>query len=50
MVKLGYNKAIWALAHRLCLIIWSILHKGQLSSNTGLPSTLKPFSARFNTI
>lgn len=24
----GYNKAIWALAHRICVIIWQILHNG----------------------
>lgn len=24
----GYNKAIWAVAHKLCKIIWNILHNG----------------------
>lgn len=28
IVRLGYAKAIWAIAHRLCLIIWNILHQG----------------------
>jgi transposase len=28
VVRLGYVKAIWAIAHRLCKIIWNILHKG----------------------
>jgi transposase len=28
IVRLGYVKAIWAVAHRLCLIIWNILHQG----------------------
>lgn len=28
IVRLGYNKAIWAIAHRLCRIIWKILHQG----------------------
>ena len=28
LVRLGYNKAIWAIAHRLCRIIWRILHQG----------------------
>jgi transposase len=28
VVRLGYVKAIWAIAHRICLIIWKILHKG----------------------
>jgi transposase len=26
--RLGHNKAIWALAHRLCRLIWKILHQG----------------------
>jgi transposase len=26
--RLGYNKAVWAVAHRLTLIIWNILHRG----------------------
>ena len=28
IVRLGYVKAIWAIAHRLRLIIWKILHQG----------------------
>ena len=28
IVRLGYVKAIWAIAHRLCLILWHILHQG----------------------
>lgn len=27
--RLGYVKAIWAVAHRICLIVWKILHKGE---------------------
>lgn len=27
-VRLGYAKAIWAVAHRLCRIIWKVLHDG----------------------
>jgi transposase len=26
--RLGYNKAIWAVAHRLCRLVWKILHDG----------------------
>ena len=26
--RLGYQKAIWAIAHRLCRVLWLILHKG----------------------
>ena len=28
IVRLGYVKAVWAIAHRLCKIIWNVLHKG----------------------
>jgi len=27
IVRLGYVKAVWAIAHRLCKIVWNILHK-----------------------
>ena len=26
--RLGYNAAIWAIAHRLCRLVWKILHEG----------------------
>lgn len=26
--RLGYNKAVWAVAHRLCRLTWKILHQG----------------------
>jgi hypothetical protein len=26
--RLGHNKTIWAIAHRLCHLIWIILHNG----------------------
>jgi transposase len=26
--RLGYAKAVWAIAHRLCRLIWKILHEG----------------------
>jgi transposase len=28
VVRLGYVKAVWAIAHRMCKIVWNILHKG----------------------
>jgi len=28
IVRLGYVKALWAIAHRLCRIIWNVLHEG----------------------
>jgi transposase len=27
-VRLGHNKAIWAVAHRICRMIWLVLHRG----------------------
>ena len=26
--RLGYKSAIWAIAHRLCRVVWKILHEG----------------------
>jgi transposase len=28
VTRLGHNKAIWAIAHRLCRLTWTILHQG----------------------
>jgi hypothetical protein len=28
MPRLGYQSAIWAVAHRLCRVVWKILHEG----------------------
>jgi transposase len=28
LARIGYKKAIWAIAHRLCRLIWKILHDG----------------------
>jgi transposase len=29
VVRLGYVKAVWAIAHRICKIIWNVLRKGE---------------------
>ena len=26
--RLGYQSAIWSVAHRLCRLVWKILHEG----------------------
>ena len=26
--RLGYQSAVWAIAHRICRIVWKILHEG----------------------
>jgi transposase len=28
VTRMGHNKAIWAIAHRLCRLVWIILHRG----------------------
>lgn len=28
ITRLGYVKAVWAIAHRICKIVWNVLHKG----------------------
>jgi len=35
--RMGYNKAIWAIAHRLCRLIWKVLHDGVHYVEHGLP-------------
>jgi transposase len=37
--RMDYNKAIWAIAHRLCRLIWKILHQGVRYVEHGLPPT-----------
>jgi len=31
--RLGYKQAIWAIAHRLCRLLWMILHQGSATRN-----------------
>jgi len=45
VVKIGPQKAIWALAHRLCRLIWKILHQGVEYREQGHP-TASPKSIR----
>ncbi len=37
--RMEYNKAIWAIAHRLCRLIWKILHQGVRYVEQGLAPT-----------
>ena len=43
--RLGEQKAIWAVAHRLCRLVWKILHEGVSYVEKGLlmgdPKTMK---------
>jgi len=35
VTRLGHNKAIWAIAHRLCRLTWKILHPGARYTELG---------------
>jgi hypothetical protein len=37
--RLGYAKAIWAIARHLSVVIWKILHEGAQYQEHGLPTT-----------
>jgi transposase len=39
LVRLGFKKAIWAIAHRLCVLIWKILHDGVRFLERGAATT-----------
>jgi transposase len=39
--RMGHNKAIWAIAHRLCNLIWKILHQGVRYEERGPAVTAK---------
>jgi len=39
--RLGYKAAIWAIAHRLCRLLWLILHKGVRYEERGPAVTAK---------
>ena len=34
--RLGHNKAMWAVVHRLCRLTWKILHQGMRYEERGL--------------
>jgi hypothetical protein len=36
---MDYNKAIWAIAHRLCRLIWKVLREGVRYVEDGLALT-----------
>jgi transposase len=39
--RLGYQSAVWAIAHRLCRLIWKILHEGVRYIEQGIESEPK---------
>lgn len=41
VVRLGHAKAIWAIAHRLCCLVWKVLHQGvPYQEHSPCPNTL----------
>ncbi len=46
VTRLGHNKAIWAIAHRLCRLTWKILHQGIRYDERGPAVTKKRMQAR----
>lgn len=44
--RLGYKQAIWAIAHRLCRLLWLILHQGVHYQERGPAVTAKSLRAR----
>ena len=39
--RLGYQSAVWAIAHRLCRLVWKILHEGIRYIEQGIGSEPK---------
>jgi transposase len=48
VVRLGHNKAIWAIAHRLCRLTWKILHQGVRYIEYGNRTNPKAVKTRLN--
>lgn len=48
VVRLGHNKSIWAIVHRLCRLTWKILHQGVQYIEFGSQPNLKAVKKRAN--
>jgi transposase len=46
--RLGYKQAVWAIAHRLCRLIWLILHNNVAYQERGPDVSAKSLQARTN--
>ena len=44
--RLGYQKTVWAIAHRICRLIWKILHQGVRYQERGPSVSAKSKNAR----
>jgi hypothetical protein len=43
---MGYKKAVWAVAHRLCRLIWKVLHEGVTYVEKGFEPNPKALKER----
>jgi transposase len=50
MPRIGYIKAVWAIARHLSLVIWKILHEGVTYEERGLPTTQQAAKRRMQRI
>jgi transposase len=48
--RLGYQSAIWAIAHRLCRVVWKVLHEGVRFIEQGSESDPKVRKQRARTL
>jgi transposase len=48
--RLGYQSAIWAIAHRLCRVVWKILHEGVRFIEQGVELDPKAKNKRARTL
>lgn len=44
VVRLGHAQAIGAIAHRLCRLVWKILHDGSRTRNAARPSSKRAYN------
>jgi len=48
VARIGHNKAIWAVAHKLCRVVWHILHCGESYLERGIRLNKKALKQRTN--
>lgn len=48
VARIGHNKAIWAVAHKLCRVIWRILHHGESYQERGTRLNTRALRQRKN--
>jgi transposase len=48
VARIGHNKAIWAVAHKICRVVWHILHSGESYLERGIRLNQKALKKRTN--